>query len=374
MHYVLDARTAIPHFPGIGRYVTNLARSLAPLLSIDERLTILFHPQHPLALPSSEKVGLLPVAASPFGLMQQWEVPQLLRLLHADLYHSAYVVMPYAPRVPTVLTVYDLIPLLYPEQSSGRARLLARWANVLALRTARRVLAISEATRTDYIRHLDAKPKKIITVPLAADPTFAPIADPRRLAALAEKYALPETYVLYFGSNKPHKNLARLVEAWHITDRQRQVAGCKLVIAGVWDRRYPEAQRRVEALRLHDRVVFLGPVTEADLPALYSRAKLFVFPSLYEGFGLPVLEAMACGTPVVCSEVSSLPEVAGDAALLVNPLNVDALAEAISRVCTDRPLADELRRRGLAQASRFAWEQTAHRTLAIYRQSAMATA
>jgi len=361
-HYVLDARTATPHFPGISRYVTNLARSLTPLLAADERLTILYHPQHPLALPASPQVEFLPVAASPFGLAQQWQIPRLLHLLRADLYHSAYIVMPYAPGAPTVLTVYDLIPLLFPEQSSRRARLAARWANRLALRAARRVLAISEATRADYIRRLGVPPARIVTIPLAAE-----------LAAqgcqLSEKVGIPAPppYALYLGSNKPHKNLARLVEAWGIAARHLPITDCKLLIAGAWDARYPEARQRAAELGLADKVIFLGPVAEADLPTLYAGAMLFVFPSLYEGFGLPVLEAMACGTPVICSNVSSLPEVAGDAAIQVDPLDVDALATAIGRVLGDAALRDEMRQRGSAQAARFSWAQTAQQTLAVYR-------
>jgi alpha-1,3-rhamnosyl/mannosyltransferase len=183
----------------------------------------------------------------------------------------------------------------------------------------------------------------------------------------ASRLTLPENYILYFGSNKPHKNLVRLIEAWQIANRKSQIANHELVIAGAWDARYPEAKRRAEELDLADKVSLLGPVAEADLPALYAGAELFVFPSLYEGFGLPVLEAMACGAPVVCSNVSSLPEVAGDAALLVDPLDMDALAAAIVRVLGDEALRSEMRQRGLQQAGRFTWAQTAQQTLEIYR-------
>ncbi len=372
-YFVLDARTATPHFPGIGRYVTNLARGLAPLLTSDEQLIVLYDPAHSLSLSPAKSVQLIPAAASPFSLQQQWTIPRLLHRLAIGrrssfvVYHSAYILMPYLPGVPTVLTVYDLIPLLMPEQSSGRARLLARWANVLALRTAHRVIAISAATRADYIRHLAAPAEKIVAVPLAADPAFTLTDDRGQLTVVTQKYGLPEKYVLYLGSNKPHKNLVRLVEAWGIANRKSQIANRRLVIAGSWDERYAEARLRVEELGLADKVLFLGPVAEADLPALYGGAVLFVFPSLYEGFGLPVLEAMACGTPVVCSNTSSLPEVAGDAAIQVDPLDVDALAAAIGRVLGDAALREEMRGRGLQQAARFTWAQTAQYTLVVYR-------
>ncbi len=189
-----------------------------------------------------------------------------------------------------------------------------------------------------------------------------------RSTSHASRFSLPRDYLLYLGSNKPHKNLVRLVEAWRIVVASGvQAADVPLVIAGAWDARYPEARQRVDTLGLADRVLFLGPVADADLPALYAGARAFVFPSLYEGFGLPVLEAMACGAPVICADGSSLPEVAGEAALLVDARDVEALATAIRRVLADADLAGELRRRGVQQAARFSWAQTAQRTLEVYR-------
>ena len=291
--------------------------------------------------------------------------------------------MPYAPGMPTVLTVYDLIPLRYPEQSSRRARRLAHLTNSLALRAADVALAISEATRRDYLAHFRVPAERIVTAPLAADPAFRPQPD-AAVAALRARLAPPERYVLYLGSNKPHKNLVGLIEAWHIArskSANRQIGKSAdhasritchaphLVIAGAWDDRYPEARQRVAALGLGDCVTFLGPVTGADLPALYAGAELFVFPSLYEGFGFPVLEAMACGTPVICSNVSSLPEVAGSAALQVDPRETDALAAAMERVLGDTALRQSMRREGLAQAGRFSWTRTAQQTLAAYRRA-----
>jgi alpha-1,3-rhamnosyl/mannosyltransferase len=170
------------------------------------------------------------------------------------------------------------------------------------------------------------------------------------------------------GSNKPHKNLPRLVEAWATMPATVDRQAAALVIAGHWDARYPEARRLAEERGLTGRVRFLGPVAEVDLPALYGGAELLAFPSLYEGFGLPVLEAMASGSPVLCSHSSSLLEVAGDAAILVDPLDVSAIAAGLARALGDPALRRELRLAGLARAAMFSWERTAQLTLDVYRR------
>ncbi len=341
-HFVLDARTATPHFPGIGRYVRSLAAALPPLLAPAERLTLLVDPVRPLAI---EGVQAVPLDASPFSAGQQWQAPRALRSLGADLYHSPYYLMPYRPGAPAVLTVYDVIPLRFPQFSSRRSRLLFRLTSRLALRTARHVIAITENARHDFIAEFGVRPERITAIPLAADPAFCP-QPAAALQAVREKHDLPERFVLYLGSNKPHKNLVGLVQAWAGLGGEAQ-----LVIAGAWDPQHPEARLLAESLG--DRVRWLGPIPEADLPALYAAATVFVFPSFFEGFGLPVVEAMACGTPVICSNVTALPEVAGDAALLVDPGDSRALTVALGRVLADEGLRAELRARGLARAGRI---------------------
>lgn len=368
--YVLDARTATAHFPGIGRYVVNLARAMAPLLGPEERLVLLRNPDRPapwdLAELAGERVQMVDVSCSPFSLCQQWVIPRLLRRLKADLYHSPYYLMPYWSGVPTILTVYDTIPLLFPEHVSARARWLFRWIMALALRSTTRIIAISQTTQRDLHKAFRIASNRTTVIPLAPDPAFYPRPS-EEIEAIRRKYALPKAFILYVGSNKPHKNLVRLVEAWALLTEY----GTRntLVIAGAWDPRYPEARLLAERLGL-ENIRWLGSVPEADLPALYSAAALFVFPSLYEGFGLPVLEAMACGVPVVCSNTSSLPEVVGGAALLVDAADVQALAAAIAGLLGNEARREEMRGKGMQQVARFSWERTAAMTLGIYREVA----
>ncbi len=362
MTVVLDARTATDHFPGIGRYVVHLARALAQT-SIAGQLTLLHDPSAAATRLQLPPLPQIACPVSPFSLRQQWAVPAQLRRSGARLSHSAYYLMPYLPGLPTVLTCYDLLPLFYPQYYGALQRLIYRLAHLLAAQAASIVLAISEATRADLIRCLHLEPRKIVVTPLAADPHFRP-QPPDVVATVRQKYALPRTYILYFGSNKLHKNLARLVRAFG----QAEIASATLVIAGQWDSRYPEAKLLAAQAVRQERVKFIGPVPEADLPALYSGAALFAFPSEYEGFGLPPLEAMACGAPVVCSSASSLPEVVGDAGVLLPPDQTERWAETLAQLVADEGQRAALRERGLARAGVFSWEQTAQQTLAGYQK------
>lgn len=375
-HYLLDARTATSHFPGIGRYVRNLTAEIVPQLAPEERLSVLWNPSdpggwNPSAL-AGARVQLVPAPVSPFRPAQQWRIPRLLgqlRTAGCSAYHSAYYLMPYRPGLPTLLTFYDVIPLRYPATVSAQARLFYRFATGLALRASQRVIAISEAARQDLLRYFPVPAPKVRAVPLAADPRFRP-QPTGELARVRAKYDLPEQFVFYLGINKPHKNLVRLIDAY------AGLAGRSvppLVIAGAWDARYPQTRQRAAQAQgddpaLADVFRFLGPVEDGDLPGLYAAATVFVFPSLYEGFGLPVLEAMACGTPVACSETSSLPEIAGQAGRLFDPLDVKAIGEALAELLANERLRERLAQRGLAQAGTFSWRRTAQETLACYRE------
>lgn len=368
--YLFDARTAVNHFPGIGRYTSNLARALVPLLADDEKLILLHDPRQPSQWPlPAPTAHLQRISApfSPFGLAQQWQIPRLIRPLHAHLYHSPYYLMPYRTGLPTLLTIYDFIPERYPQYTSWRARLLYRFFHQLALRSAQQVITISAATRADLLAHYRYPAGRVTPVPLAADPQFQPQTATQQ-AAVRQRYNLPAQFVLYLGINKPHKNLVRLITAW-ASIYHNLPQPVPLVIAGAWDERYVEPRTMAAHFNLlGEGVHFLGPVDEADLPALYSAATLFVFPSLYEGFGLPVIEAMACGTAVLCADGSSLPEIAGEAALLFDATAEGEMATALQRLLTDAPLRQGLEVRSLAQARKFSWHYTAEATLALYRQ------
>jgi alpha-1,3-rhamnosyl/mannosyltransferase len=370
MRIAIDGRFIHDHYPGIGRYVYNLARAL-PAIAPNTEFFLLYDLQAPntrydVQALRRPNLTLVPTNIPTRSVAEQFHLPALARRLSLDLFHAPYYITAYRMPCRQVITIYDVISARYPEYlPSPVLRLIFEVTTRLALRSTDRILTLSEASCRDLVGLYRVERGRIAVTPLAADPWFKP-ADETTIEELKRRRGLPHQYVLYVGSNKPHKNLPRLVEAW--AQVAQYAVRTTLLIAGHEDPRYPQARQRAAALGL-ESVVFLGPVVEKDLPALYSGAELFVFPSLYEGFGLPVIEAMACGVPVACSNTSSLPEVAGQAAVLFDPLDVDAMAAAILEVLDDADRRAELARRSLERAAQFSWERTAQQTLLAYRQA-----
>ncbi len=280
------------------------------------------------------------------------------------LFVPAHVLPLVHPRA-SVVTVHDLGYLSYPEAHTPADRRYLDWSTRWNARQAAAVLADSQATKADLVRAYGARANKIHVIYLGRDDSLKQVTNPLRLAAVKAKYDLAHRYLLYVGTLQPRKNLARMVEAFERLCSRPQMADVQLVLAGKQGWLYDALFAQVSRAGLGDRVVFPGYIPDKDLPALLSAATAFVFPSLYEGFGLPVLEAGGCGVPVITSNTSSLPEVAGDAALLVDPHDVDAIAEAMYRIVTDRELAAELARRGHENVKRFSWEKCASETLAV---------
>lgn len=297
-----------------------------------------------------------------------WEqgiAPLILRGT-ADLYHGCLNVAPLLSPVPTVITIHDLAFIRFPQTFRAYNRIYLDLATRLSARRASRILAVSEHTKREVVGLLGIPPERVIVTPNAARNHFRPPA-PAAIEQLRASHGLPERFVLYVGTLEPRKNLTTLLEAFALVSQS--VPDAPLLIGGGKGWMYEPIFARLEQLNLRDRVKFAGYLPEEELPLWYAAATVFVFPSIYEGFGMPPLEAMACGTPVITSNTSSLPEVVGDAGLMVAPTDTIGLAEAIRRVLVDADLRAELRQRGLARARRFSWADTAAKTLAAYRES-----
>jgi glycosyltransferase involved in cell wall biosynthesis len=285
----------------------------------------------------------------------------------ADIFHSPDFTLPPLLRARSVLTVHDLTFLHYPEHAP---RGLVDYLSQVVPRSVRRanvVVADSESTRRDLIERWGTAPEKVRVVYAGVSADFSPVADPAKRAEVCSRYGIRAPFILTVGTLQPRKNHLRLVQAFSRLQMGGAHPDLTLAIAGGSGWQYDQVRAEVARLGPTERVRFAGFVQDADLPALYSSASVLAFPSLYEGFGLPVLEAMACGTPVVCSSASSLPEVAGDAALMVDPADTQALADAIDRALSDTGLREGMSRRGLAQAARFTWAAAAGSLLDAYR-------
>ena len=366
----IDAsRAAATRRTGTENYALHLIRELLAVGS-DHRFRLYFRQAPPPQLARMRaEMRVLPVPRLWTHVGLSWE---MLRRPPDLLFVPSHVVPLVHPRC-CVVTVHDLGYHHYPETHTAWQNLYLRWSTRHNARSARRILADSEATRRDLVAFYGTPPAKISVVYPGRDESLAPVRDPALLAAARARYDLAGDYLLYVGTLQPRKNLVRLIQAYAACRALLAGSGVPvphLVLAGQKGWLYDDIVGEVDRLGLQRQVRLTGYVPDEDLAPLLSGALAFVFPSLYEGFGLPVLEAMACETPVICSNAASLPEVAGEAALLVDPLDTEALAQAMARVVTDEDLRRALAARGLSQVQRFSWRRCAAETLAVLEEAA----
>ncbi|HEC23903.1 MAG TPA: glycosyltransferase family 1 protein [Chloroflexi bacterium] len=359
----IDYTAALQQGGGIGRYTRELIAALAAQdRATGYRLFVAGHTERRLPEPPGPNFTWCATPWGPEWFARLWHRARLpipierwtgpIALLHAP----DFTLPPTRPGTRTLLTVHDLSFVRAPETATPQLRAYLNEVVPRSVARADRILADSESTRQDLIELYDVPPDKISVLYSGVSDRFYPIQDEAILYEVRSRYGIGRRpYIFSVGTVQPRKNYGRLVEALHRLGRLR----LKLVIAGGKGWLDDPLYRQIEALGMEDQVQFLGFVPDEDLPALYSAALVFAFPSLYEGFGLPVLEAMACGVPVITSSVSSLPEVAGNAALLVDPYDVDALTEALARVLDDESLRNDLINKGQLRVQGFSWTAAA---------------
>jgi len=374
LRVAIDGRYIDDAFPGIGRYTAELVHALAALENGDE-LAVLCDPRLPSRRPavaSLRGVHLVPAPTPRSFALPQRRIRDLVRGIAPALFHSPWFLKPARLPCPSVVTIFDLIPRDHPRPDEGALRRLAfRVLTWRSWRTAAAVMVPSAFTRAELVRRLGVAPDRVHLTPLGVDRVRFRPREQAEIDAVRARHRLPERYVLTLGSNEPHKNLTRLLDAWN---RLAAHEGARLVVAGHENPRYRATRALIDARDLARDVAVLGDVDDDELPALLSGATMLVHPSLAEGFGLTVLEAMACGTPVVCSHAGALPELVGDAAVVVAPTDAEGIGDAVRRVLRDTGLREELRTRGLARSADFSWRTTAETTRAVYRRVAAARA
>ena len=305
----------------------------------------------------------------PLYMWKQRSLPKEVRMLGIDLFHFPAFIASLKMDIPFIVTVHDLCFWLFPEAFSWLRRSYYRHIIPQSIRRCDSIIADSESTKEDIRTHMSAGNSRVHVVPLGVDPVrFYHISDEEKWAHIRQKHNLPNEFILYVGTLEPRKNVPRLIEAFKqgIVDPGLPH---HLVIAGRKGWLYDDIFREVKSLNLQQRVIFPGHVEHQDLAVLYSMARSVAYPSLYEGFGLPCIEAMSCATPVITSNRSSLPELVGDCALIVDPESVDSIAEALTKICTDDEQHRVLSERGLQRARHFSWLTTAKKTVAAYNQT-----
>ena len=370
MNIVIDVSPAVYRRAGIGRYAQELARALPTKAA--EHHYIAFYNQPPGAVPSFDQgLGTWPRRIVPWG-DKPWRLRVLLAhylrrsqdalLRDVDVFHATDHLLPNLHRVASVFSLHDLT-FLTTETHTTLNKLFLRLSMGRFLERADAIIVPSAATKTDALRYFHLPVAKLHVVPYGVDQRFFQVSSDA-IRTARQRYRLPDTFILSVGTIEPRKNLSRLLDAYLLL--RAQGIAMPLVLVGRRGWRSQGFLKRLEAAQLGQAVQLLGYVDDADLPALYSAATVFVYPSLYEGFGFPVLEAMAAGTPVVSSNAASLPEVVGQAGLLVSPYDTDGLSEAIRNVISQPDLRAALQEAGRRQAQRFTWSTTARATLKVY--------
>lgn len=369
-----DARMSRAWHAGTGRLTVALLDELCQLGG-DHEYLVLLHPAAPpipLARPDlvrAETSSLAPVSVAQYAAFAKWARERRVDLV----FHPHQLSMPWSSGARSIGMILDLLPLLFPDQFTRLQVLYYRW--VVAMTAGRRdqLLAISESGRADIVRLLKIPADRIDVLPLAPAPAMRPVSKPDALA-LTNRFGLHRPFVLYVGNARPHKNVPALIDAFA---RAELVATHDLVVVGAEDSRererdYSVIRSKVESAGLTDAVRFVGGVTDEELAGLCRLAAALALVSLYEGFGLPALEAMACGTPVVCSDLGALPEVAAGSAILVDPSSIESIAQGLRRVVADPAHTMRLREAGLARAAGFSWRKSATMLLDVFERTARA--
>jgi len=357
MRVAIDIQTTLGQPTGFGFYVSNLVRELQKVGTEDEFILLKPHRHEDFSTPQR-------------FIWDQVSLPVAAYRAHAQLFHQPCFSAPFAFfKGPIVVTIHDIISILFPENIPFASRLFySKWMP-FSYRRATKIITISESTKADIMRVLKIPEKMITVIPLAVDSRFEKVPSSNEVKRVRQKYSLPQDYILHLGTLEPRKNLGFLIDVFSEARKTQENQNLSLVITGKKGWYFEGLFEKVRKLHLSKKVIFTGYVDDEDKPALYRGARLFAFPSLYEGFGLPPLEAMAAGVPVISSHTSSMPEVIGRAGILLSPHDKQGWITAIGRVNRESDLRRQMRENNRQQVKNFSWEKTARATLRVYREA-----
>jgi len=370
MKIVIDSRLILPHMTGIGRYLLGLTKGLSSISANHEfelwtQANLI--DDHPVWELQKDKIKFRRFSIKHMSIRQQLEIPYHLHLGRPDIYHYPHFDLPFFIPGPVVVTIHDLKYLSHPHffPRYGLIKRFTLWLMMMfSVHRAKRVIAVSDFTRTDIIRKLHVNPDKVVLIPEGVDDLYSVLHPDMDVELSCLKYDLKDKFILFVGERRPHKNIVGLIKAYK-TFAESSSDNHHLVLTGKKYSDYDEPEQLVRSLDLMDKVHFLY-IEDQDLPKIYQAADAFISLSHYEGFGLPVLEAMASGTPVVAANRTSLPEVLGNAGILVDPDRPNEVANALSRVIAEGKLRDEKITAGLERSRNYTWAKCAQKTLAVY--------
>jgi len=369
MRIAINALAMKSPYHGMGSYIGNLIHNLSVIDQNNQYLVFV----SPVTLPyfarrPNPRIELRQVALRrPLRILwEQIALPRILAKEHIDVFHGPAHTIPLRRVCAQVVTIHDLLWFVLPRVDRSIKHIYFRNMIPASARAADQVITISKASKKDLVQIIGTAPSRITVVYLAISDRYRVLADRRQLAITRAKHRIPPRYILFVGVLERKKNLGRLITAFHRLKSMSPLPHHLVIAGSTMSSKHDDLRQLVRGFHLEDSVHFIGSAAEDDLAAIYNMADLFCLPSLYEGFGIPALEAMACGVPVIVSNVSSLPEIVGDAGQLVDPYNENAIADMMIKVLTDKGLSEGMRRRGLRRAKEFSWVRTAEETLRVY--------
>lgn len=376
MKILIDATGIVNETTGAGQYSLQLLKALSEIDNENEYFVVLqksLSEKHPIfTLATKSNFSLIRANIPAVGPKKQISFLSFLwsTRIQCDLLHGLNSELPLFCNINSIVTIHDLVYLKYPEFLKGLAKLKSKYLECIikkGAKKANKIIAVSESTKSDIINLLGIKANKIKVIYEASNFNLYAQKNGSN-SKIIKKYSIKKPYILFVGEKRPHKNLEGLIKAFAIFKQKYDKWNTNLVITGKQYSNYKSYLMEIKELNVFNSVIFTGFISDEDLKTIYSEAEIFLLVSFYEGFGIPILEAMECGTPVITSDVSSMPEVAGGAALLVNPHNPEEIAEKINSIMNSKGLKKQLIEKGYRRVKEFSWEKTAEQTLKIYKE------